>query len=146
MSTPWQHDNPARRRVRLIDAKLARGADMKTQAEIALEWEAVEYRGRAQAIGQGAIDLRVCVEATLDALHELLGGRMNFRLIGVKSVRAFDDAVSIVALSVHDPDTGESRRLMGTALASEGDIPQGVARAVLNATNRVLGNFLATHE
>ncbi len=145
MDTSW-HERPSRRRVRLVDAQLARGADMKAQAEIALEWEAVEYRGKATAVGHGAIDLRVCAQATIDALHELLGGRMSFRLIGVKSVKAFDDSVAIVALGVHDPDTGEGRRLMGTALASEGDISQGVARAVLNATNRVLGNVLATHE
>ncbi len=145
MNIPWQ-DRPSRRRVRLVDAQLARGADMKAQAEIALEWEAVEYRGKATAVGYGAIDLRVCAQATIDALHELLAGWMSFRLIGVKSVKAFDDSVAIVALGVHDPETGEGKRLMGTALASEGDISQGVARAVLNATNRVLGNFLAAND
>ncbi len=145
MNIHWQ-DQSSRRRVRLVNARLVHGANMKAQAEIALEWEAVEYRGKATAVGQGPIDLRVCAQATLDALHEMLGGRMSFRLIGVKSVKAFDDSVAIVALGVHDPETGEGRRLMGTALASEGDISHGVARAVLNATNRVLGNFLASED
>jgi hypothetical protein len=49
-----------------------------------------------------------------------------------------------VALGVLDPETGGDRRLIGTAPAIDGSVPQGVARAVLNATNRVLGNFLAT--
>lgn len=145
MARAWQ-ESPRRERVRLVDAQLARGADTRTQAEIALEWRAVEYRGKAAGHGRGAIDLRVCAQATLDALHKLLGGRMNFRLIGVKSVKAFDDSVAIVALGVLDPETGGDRRLIGTAPAAEGDVPQGVARAVLNATNRVLGNFLATGE
>jgi hypothetical protein len=64
----------------------------------------------------------------------------------VKSVKAFDDSVAIVALGVTDPETGRDRRLIGTAPASEENIPLGVARAVLNATNRVLGNFLSTGE
>ncbi len=61
-------------------------------------------------------------------------------------MKAFDDSVAIVALGVVDPETGGDRRLIGTAPASDGSISHGVARAVLNATNRVLGNFLATGE
>ncbi len=145
MTTPWQESVP-RERVKLVEAQLKHAADTRVQAEIALEWKAVEYRGKATAVGRGAIDLRVCAEATLNALHDLLGGRMNFRLIGVKSVKAFDDSVAIVALGVVDPETGGDRRLIGTAPSTEGGLPQGVARAVLNATNRVLGNFLLTGE
>ena len=145
MSTPWE-EGPNRERVKLVDARLEHTADTRAQAEIALEWKAVEYRGEATEHGHGAIDLRVCAQATLDALHELLGGRSHFRLVGVKSVKAFDDSVAIVALGVTDPETGTDRRLIGTAPANEDNIPMGVARAVLNATNRVLGNFLATGE
>jgi hypothetical protein len=145
MNTPWQ-EGRQRERVRLVDAQLAHGADTRALAEIALEWKAVEYRGRAEAHGRGAVDLRVCAEATLDALHKMLGGQISFRLIGVKSVKAFDDSVAIVALGVVDPETGGDRRLIGTAPSQEGGVPQGVARAVLNATNRVLGNFLSTGE
>ncbi len=143
MRKPWE-ESRTRERVKLVEAQLAHGADTRAQAEVALEWRAVEYRGKATSVGQGAIDLRVCALATLDALHQVLAGRISFRLVGVKSVRAFDDSVAIVALGTQDPDTGEQRRLIGTALAHGGNVPQGVARAVLNATNRVLGNFLAT--
>lgn len=143
MRTPWKETRP-RERVKLVDAHLEHGVDTSARAEIALEWRAVEYRGRATSVGEGAVDLRVCAEATLDALHHLLGGRVSFRLIGVKSVKAFDDAVVIVALGTTDPETGGDRRLIGTAPATLGGLPRGVARAVLNATNRVLGNFLAT--
>ncbi len=145
MRTPWQ-DNRTRERVKLVEAQLAHGADTRAQAEVALEWRAVEYRGKATGVGHGTIDLRVSALATLDALHQVLAGRVSFRLVGVKSVRAFDDAVAIVALGTQDPETGEQRRLIGTALAHEGNMPQGVARAVLNATNRILGNFLATSD
>lgn len=145
MASPWR-ENPTRERVKLVHAQLTHTADTKANAEITLEWRAVEYRGKATEHGHGTIELRVCAHATLDALHKLLGGRMDFRLIGVKSVRAFDDAVAIVALGCADPETGGDRRLIGTAPAAEGNVPIGVARAVLNATNRVLGNFLTTGE
>jgi hypothetical protein len=145
MSRSWQETLP-RERVKLVDAKLMHTADTRAQAETTLEWKAVEYRGKATAHGHGAIDLRVCAEATLDALHGLLGERMQFRLVGVKSVKAFDDSVAIVALGVVDPETGGDRRLIGTAPVSGGGVPAGVARAVLNATNRVLGNFLSSGE
>jgi hypothetical protein len=141
----WE-ENLTRERVRLVEAQLAHGADARTHAEIALEWRAVEYRGKASAQGAGAIDLRVCAQATLDAIRQLIGGRMVFRLIGVKSVKAFDETIAIVALSVHDPESRQERRLLGTAPASEDNLPTGVARAVLNATNRVLGNFLLAGE
>ena len=146
MMTSWQ-ENIRRERVKLVDAQLAHGADTRAHAEVALEWRAVEYRGKAEAVGHGATDLRVCAEAALHALHELLGGRLHFRLIGVRSVKAFDDSVAIVALDVQDHELiSGDRRLIGTASATDHGLAQGVARAVLNATNRVLGNFLATHE
>lgn len=141
MKTPW-NETPQRRRVRLMDVRFERSADMRSEAEVLLEWEAVEYRGQAKGVGQGTIDLRVCAEATLEALRALLGERASFRLVGVKSVRAFDDALAIVSLSAHDPEREEDRRLIGAAVAKEGDLPRGVAMAVLNATNRLLGNFL----
>lgn len=145
MRTSWQETRP-RERVKLVEAKLVHGADNSAVSEVTLEWRAVEYRGKASAVGRGAIELRVCAQAALDALHQLLSGRMSFRLIGVKSVKAFDDAVAIVALGVHDTEINETRRLIGTAMAPAGSLPTGVARAVLNATNRLLGNFLTTGE
>lgn len=115
---------------------------MRSEAEVSLEWESERYRGQASGVGQGTIDLRVCAEATLEALRTLLGGEATFRLVGVKSVKAFDDALAIVSIAAYDPHREEERRLIGAAVASEGDLPRGVAMAVLNATNRLLGNFL----
>lgn len=143
MKTPWEEKHP-RQRVRLVDAHLTHTADTRAQAEVSLEWRAVEYRGKATEHGRGAMDLRACAEATLDALNQVMGGRVSFRLIGVKSVRAFDDTVAIVALGVSEREVGGDRRLVGTAPVRDGNLPLGVARSVLNATNRVLGNFLTT--
>ena len=138
----WEEHQP-RERARLVEAQLVRGTDNLAQAEVVLEWRAVEYRGRASDVGLGTMDLRVCALATLDALQQLLGERTSLRLVGVKSIKAFDDTVAIVAVSAHDPIAKEERRLVGTSPVPEGDTPTGVARALLNATNRLFGNFLS---
>jgi hypothetical protein len=61
-------------------------------------------------------------------------------LIGVKHIRAFDSNLVIVSIGVRD---SAGTRLVGCCLADE-DMPRGAALAVLNATNRLLGNYLAT--
>ncbi len=74
------------------------------------------------------------------ALEAFSKGELAFELIGVKMVRAFDANLIIVSLSMRGNPA--PTRLLGCYLA-EGDIARGAATAVLNATNRVLGNFIA---
>ncbi|MGH7637788.1 MAG: hypothetical protein ACREOK_09050, partial [Gemmatimonadaceae bacterium] len=59
---------------------------------------------------------------------------------GVKLVRAFDANVVIVTSTQR---SARGTRLVGCYL-SDRDAVRGAALAVLNATNRVLGNYLAT--
>jgi hypothetical protein len=66
--------------------------------------------------------------------------KLGFEVLGVKAVRAFDATVVIVSLSART-ETSVSR-LVGSYLA-ETDLPKGAALAVLNATNRMLGNYYA---
>ncbi|MGH7520046.1 MAG: hypothetical protein ACREMI_02085 [Gemmatimonadales bacterium] len=66
--------------------------------------------------------------------------QLTFELLGVKAVRAFDATVVIVSLSAR---AEQATRLVGSCL-TETDPPRGAALAVLNATNRLLGNYLAT--
>lgn len=124
-----------------MSATLTRAADMRCQAEVCLEWEGVEYRGKDEGVGRSAIEHRVSAAATLKALALLLRGDLRFRLIGTKAVKAFDDNVAIVALAVEGNGAAE-RHVIGAALAEDHDLVRGMARAVLNATNRLLGNFL----
>lgn len=139
---PWRDPARPRRRVRLVSASLTRGADMRCQAEVCLEWEGVEYRGKQDGVGRAAIEHRVAAEATLKALRLLLRADARFRLIGTKAVKAFDDNVAIVALALNERENGSERHVIGAALAEDQDVVRGMARAVLNATNRILGNFL----
>ena len=64
---------------------------------------------------------------------------MTFELLGVKAVRAFDATVVIVSLAVQGE--GRAHRVVGSYL-TENDTARGAALAVLNATNRILGNRL----
>jgi hypothetical protein len=49
--------------------------------------------------------------------------------------------VIIVSLAVHGEGPGAGQRVVGSFL-TENDTPRGAALAVLNATNRILGNRL----
>jgi hypothetical protein len=84
-------------------------------------------------------DLRVAAEATLRALETFSRGAVTFELAGIKSLRAFDANIIIVALGVRG--SAGPARLLGAYLAEREPI-RGAVIAVLNATNRLLGNFI----
>jgi hypothetical protein len=94
--------------------------------------------GPAGALG----DLRVAAEAALDALGTYSRHVVKFSLIGVKTLRAFDSNLVVVAVDMTST-TGHHHRLVGANLAQD-DLATGVALAVLNATNRILGDIIAS--
>ena len=72
------------------------------------------------------------------ALTKAVKGELRFELLGVKAVRAFDANVVIVSMALPDENAGQ--RLVGCFLTPDADPSRGAALAVLNATNRILGN------
>jgi hypothetical protein len=74
----------------------------------------------------------------VNALGQAVQGGMTFELLGVKAVRAFDATVVIVSLSTNAEG---DQRVVGSVL-TEDDPARAAALAVLNATNRILGNRL----
>jgi hypothetical protein len=130
------------RRVRFRDAILTRPRVGIASVRVGLEWNDQIFEGVAEGEGGLPLELRVCARATLRALESVLADRLRFELVGVKSIRIFDhDFVSVLLRCPDAPD----RRLIGVSLSSA-DLPAATARAVLNATNRLLGNFLVTGE
>src|SRR2546422_1053382 len=99
-------------------------------------------QGRAR-VGAGAwgVGGEGAAAAAVQALEQAVQTKVAFELLGVKAVRAFDATVVIVSLSAREPESAS--RLVGSYL-TESDPPRGAALAVLNATNRILGNFFAT--
>jgi hypothetical protein len=130
-----------RERLRFSEFSFTRTPAGVCVAEVELEWApGTRYRGRSEGQSSPLGDLRIAAEAAMRALESFSKGELAFELIGVKMVRAFDANLIIVSISMRG--TPMPTRLLGCYLA-EGDIARGAATAVLNATNRVLGNFIS---
>lgn len=131
-----------RERLRFADFRFIRTPDGRCTAEVLLDWvDGVQVRGTASGQSNTMVDLRVAADAALRALETFAERSFTFELIGVKAVRAFDANVIIVCMDMRNGQGPQ--RLLGVSLAEE-DPVRGAVTAVLNATNRVLGNFIAT--
>lgn len=93
--------------------------------------------GDAEGLASPSGELRTAAEACVHALARAIDGQAQLELLGVKAVRAFDNNVVIVSMAY--TENGRGQRLVGCYLA-ESDSARGAALAVLNATNRILGN------
>lgn len=131
-----------RERLRFTNFRFVRTPSGLCTAEVELEWlDGVTVVGKASGQSSPMGDLRIAAEAALHALESFSGGALEFELAGIKALRAFDANIVIVALGLRK---GEGpRRLLGSFLA-ERDPVRAAVIAVLNATNRLLGNFIAT--
>jgi hypothetical protein len=131
-----------RERLRFTGFAYTRSPSGQVACEVSLEWAPGEtVIGRAQGQASPAGDARLGAEAAIRALESFTEGSITFELVGVKIVRAFDANVVIASL-IQKGDSGPDR-LLGCYLA-DGDMVRGAAIAVLNATNRVLGNYIST--
>jgi hypothetical protein len=99
-----------------------------------------QFSGSADGLASEAGELRCAAQACVGALSQAVAGDLGFELLGVKAVRAFDSTVVIVSLSITHQDAA-AYRVVGSYL-TDNDPPRGAALAVLNATNRILGNRL----
>ena len=93
--------------------------------------------GEAEGLASQAGELRTAADACVAALAKAIHGIATIELLGVKAVKAFDNNVVIVSMAYTEGGIGQ--RLVGCFLA-EHDSARGAALAVLNATNRILGN------
>ena len=129
-----------RRRVRFLAARLTTPRVGRSRAEVELEWGGQTYCDEVEGETGSAIELRLAALATLRTLSAILNDRVQFSLTGIKSFRAFDTEVVVVLLRTEHVHT-----LIGASLATE-DPYRSASLAVLNATNRVLGNYLTNPE
>jgi hypothetical protein len=109
---------------------------------VGLTWrDSEQFTGEGEGLASQAGELRCAAQACVVALGQAVPGGMTFELLGVKAVRAFDATVVIVSLAVHGEGEGSGQRVVGSYL-TDADSARGAALAVLNATNRILGNRL----
>lgn len=129
-------------RVRFSDFAFTRAHSGQCTSDVELEFEGRKVVGHASGQSSPLGDLRVAADAALRALESFADGALGFELIGVKLIRAFDANLVIVSVGMRGDGT-QTTRLVGCYLA-ETDTRRGAAIAVLNATNRILGNYIAT--
>jgi hypothetical protein len=128
-------------RLRFQDFSFERLASGHCRARVVLSWsDGRQFIGESEGVNSQAGELRCSAQAAVRALERASQPRVAFEVLGVKAVRAFDALVIIVSLSARAAETNS--RLVGSYL-TEQDAPRGAALAVLNATNRILGNYLA---
>jgi hypothetical protein len=128
-------------RLRFQEFGFQRLPNGRCRAKVVLTWsDGRRFEGSADGVSSQTGELRCCAVAAVNALEQAVQPRLTFELLGVKTVRAFDATVVIVSLTARAEQT---TRLIGSCL-TETDPARGAALAVLNATNRLLGNYLAT--
>jgi len=133
--------DPLPERLRFAEFTLDRLPNGRCRARVGLTWrDSEQFTGEGEGLASQAGELRCSAQACVIALGQAVKeGGLSFELLGVKAVRAFDATVVIVSLAVHGEGSGT--RVVGSYL-TEADTPRGAALAVLNATNRILGNRL----
>lgn len=126
-------------RLKFSEFSLDRLASGRCRSRVVLNWpDSPDFEGISEGLTSQAGELRCAAEACLLALTKAVQGEIKFELLGVKAVRAFDANVVIVSLAL--PSQAEGQRLVGCFLTPDADPSRGAALAVLNATNRILGN------
>jgi hypothetical protein len=131
-----------RERLRFTRFSFTRTPTAHCTAEVELEWvNEQKIIGRASGVASPVGDLRLASDATLRAVETFSNGALQFELIGVKTMRAFDSTVVIVSVLYTRADSPQ--RLLGVHLADEDPLRSAVV-ATLQATNRLLGNYIAT--
>lgn len=125
-------------RLRFVEFSLERLPSGRCRAHVRLSLKELDrFDGHCEGLASPAGELRCAAQACVTALQDYVADAMTFELLGVKAVRAFDANVVIVSLAVKGDGAGQ--RLVGSVL-TDGDPSRGAALAVLNATNRLLGN------
>jgi hypothetical protein len=134
---PEPQANPDR--IRFVDFQLERLATGRCRARVDLSWgDGDPITGECEGLTSQAGELRCAAQACVHALARAVPSGPKVELLGVKAVRAFDANVVIVSLSI--PGQADGQRLVGCYLTPEIDPSRGAALAVLNATNRIIGN------
>jgi len=126
-------------RLRFHDFTFQRLPNGHCRAQVVLLWsDGRQFAGEAEGVISQAGELRCSANAAVRALERAVQPAIGLEVLGVKAVRAFDATVVIVSLSARAE--ASVSRLVGSYLI-QAEPARGAALAVLNATNRLLGNY-----
>lgn len=122
-------------RVRLLDVRVQRSPAGRQRVEVDLmSPDGRKVTGTHEDAPSATSDVRIAAEAALAALRDALPAAPRFVIAGAKTVRAFDQTVTLVLIGI-EGHMGPARFL--GAAANEEFVPRAAVLAVLNATNRV---------
>lgn len=127
-----------RSRVRFVGLERHSESEQRVGFTVRLEWSGAEYAAHVSGDHSLPIEIRTAAAAALDAVNALLPEDARVRLAGVKQVRAFD--AELIVVSLYRPGT-PPRYFVGAVVAGD-DPRRAAALGVLNALNRILGNYL----
>ena len=134
-------DEKRRGRLRFDDFQLRRFPNGRCSASVRTEWtRGQSFTGEAEGTQTLEGELRAAAEAALMAAVGPAQGRLTLELRGAKAVKAFD--AWVVVVSVQATTEKESLRLLGAYPCPDDDTPKGAVMAVMDATNRVLEQYL----
>jgi hypothetical protein len=131
---------PERHRVRFVGVERWLLPEARVRVRVSLEWGGQVHVGEEEGESSAALEMRAAASAALRAVEGISPEDLRLRLIGIKQIRAFDQEITVVSLL---RNTGSPQRLVGAVLTTENPL-RTAALAVLNALNRVLGNYLST--
>lgn len=146
LTPPPQSPTPAHAaRLRFVHFAVTRTQAGIFTADVAFESpDGRRHEARASGQSTPVMDYRIVGEAALKALQLAVGTDVQLELQGVKPVRAFDSHVVIVSVVARMTGDDRPHRLVGCHLSEEDDPMRSTVVAVLGATNRLLGNRIAT--
>ncbi len=135
-----QEPRPERHRVRFVGVERWLLPEARVRVRVSLEWDGEVHVGEEEGEASAPLEMRTAAAAAVRAVQGISAEDLRLRLIGIKQIRAFDQEITVVSLL---RNTGSPQRLVGAVLTTENPL-RTAALAVLNALNRVLGNYLST--
>ncbi len=127
---------PHRSRLRFERVDASRTPDGHCRVTVVLEWNDTRHTAEVDGFDTAQGRINAAARATLDAALAIADAP-PLSLVGVKAVRAFDGWVVVARVTAERE--GEPLRLLGAApCEAEADLPAATARAILDATNRIL--------
>jgi hypothetical protein len=126
------------RRIRFIGVTRVERPDHTVHLTVRLEWNGQEVTAEAESQPGEAPELRGVAAAALETVARIVGRDLDLRVAGVKRVRSFDAELMVASLY----RTGPPRQQLVGAVVVGADPYRAASIAVLNALNRLLGNYL----
>lgn len=139
VSVSYAERPEARRRVRFVDSELEHPRVGWAVSRVSIEWNGSIANGEAEGESNPTYDLRLSAVATVKALQSLVPPAPHFHVVGVKPLRVFDQDLVVVLVRV---EGSLDQPLVGSSLVT-GGAARSASLAVLNALNRILGNYLS---